>query len=198
MKYRLVPETNKDEKKSLNSRLQSLTMWGVMAIALKRRIEDIEGTEDSGDIVFKETKTKLDIYFPIDMEDHVMFNYQLSQNLIKHCGITDTRYETLVQPILTARISSIPKLFEKYDLDGELESDAASNLPRSFFSNVQIKTRRMPWGDPRFLFLHQKYPSLLRTRHFPRLRARYQGRCPVCEPVFQRLIKASTRSRIGE
>jgi hypothetical protein len=113
-----------------------LTVWGVTAIKLKRRIGNIEGTEDSGDVVFKETTTKLDIYIPIDIENQSLFVYQLSERLIKHCNITESRFEKLVPPILTAPISKILKLLEQYDLDADFQSDAGSYLPRSFFENV--------------------------------------------------------------
>jgi hypothetical protein len=123
----------------LTSRLQSLTVWGVTAIKLKRRINEIEGIEDSGDIVFKEKSTQLDIYIPIDIENQSVFVYQLSENIIKHCGITDSRHQKLVQPILSAPISRIPTLLEQFDLDGHLEADAGSSLLGSFFDSVEAQ-----------------------------------------------------------
>lgn len=119
----------------MTSRLQSLTVWGV----------------------FKEKSTQLDIYIPIDIENQCVFVYQLSENLIKHCGITDSRHQKLVQPILSAPISRIPKLLEQFDLDGQLEADAGSSLPVSFLDSVQaqdprntFRTSTAPYSASRF------------------------------------------------
>ena len=121
----------------LTLRLQSLTVWGVTSIRLSRRIvkEDIEGAEDTGEIVFQETELTLNIYNPFDTDDLSTSNFLLSEHFIKHCGITDVRYQKLVLPILTVPVSKISKILESHNLDGDNQASHRSDLPESLFNH---------------------------------------------------------------
>jgi hypothetical protein len=114
--FRLLPDSEKVSDKNLAVRLQNLEVWRVTGIRLLRRIGDIEGIADVGNVVFKDTETTLDIFMPIgDTLTDVTFD--LAQNFKKHCGITDNIHGQLVSMILTKPISRINKYLESYDLD---------------------------------------------------------------------------------
>jgi hypothetical protein len=114
--FRLLPDSEKVSDKNLAVRLQNLEVWRVTGIRLLRRIGDIEGIADVGNVVFKDTETTLDIFMPIgDTLTDVTFD--LAQSFIKHCGITGNVHEQLVSMILTKPISSINKSLEYYELD---------------------------------------------------------------------------------
>jgi hypothetical protein len=120
----------------LTTRLLGLTLWGAPSIKLKREVDDIQGTEDTGDLIFQDTDTTLKIFMPISIPNQPMSTYRLSQAFIKHCGITDTRYQQLVLPILTISIAEIEKLLEMYNLDVPGNNDPEGKLPESLFSNL--------------------------------------------------------------
>jgi hypothetical protein len=120
----------------LTTRLLGLTVWGTPSIKLKREVNDIQGTEDTGDLIFQDTDTTLKVFMPINIPNQPMSTYRLSEAFIKHCGITDTRYQKLVMPILTISIAEIEKLLEMYNLDGPRNNDSKGRLPESLFSNL--------------------------------------------------------------
>jgi hypothetical protein len=131
----------------LTTRLFGLTVWGTPSIKLKREVDGIQGTEDTGDLVFQETDTTLKIFIPINIPNQSMSTFRLSQDFIKHCGITDTRYQQLVLPILTIPIAEIEKLLEKYNLDGLRNNDPEGKLPESLFSNIGEDIQLFPVAE---------------------------------------------------
>jgi hypothetical protein len=131
----------------LSTRLLGLTVWGASSIKLKREINEIQGTEDTGDLIFQDTNTTLKIFMPISIPNQAMSTYCLSQAFIKHCGITDTGYQQLVLPILTVSIAEIEKLLEMYNLDVPRNNDAEGRLPESLFSNLGEDIQHPPVAE---------------------------------------------------
>jgi hypothetical protein len=131
----------------LTTRLLGLTVWGTSSIKLKREVDDIQGTGDTGDLIFQDTDTTLKIFMPISISNQAMSTYRLSQAFIKHCGITDTSYQQLVLPILTISIAEIEKLLEMYNLDVPRNDDAESRLPESLFSNLGEDIQHSPVAE---------------------------------------------------
>jgi hypothetical protein len=144
----------------LTTRLFGLTVWGTPSIKLKREVDDIQGTEDTGDLIFQDIDTTLKIFIPIDIPNQSMSTYRLSQAFIKHCGITDTRYQQLVLPILTIPIAEIEKLLEMYSLDGPRNNDPEGMLPESLFSNLGEDIQLSPAAElPDFEDFASRTPS---------------------------------------
>lgn len=134
-----MPDTiqkSKSRSRELSARLASLTVWEVAKIRLTRKIDGVEGAEDSGIVVFDDTnKDKLDIYFSSDPTKQALLDCKLSEELIKHCEISQPEYKALVLKILILPLSHIERYLEDYDLDNpdvanqmDLNDEAFSSL----------------------------------------------------------------------
>lgn len=141
---RLIPTLSNDIHDKLASQLRSLKVWGVEAITIKRYLDEVEGKEDSGDVILHDTEDKLDIYLPIEISDRWMSNALLAEAFVKHCGIIDPAYEPLVLQILTVSISNINKMLERHSLDGPDDVKLRNRLPDSLFASHDILQEQEP------------------------------------------------------
>lgn len=113
-----------------------MKVWGAASINLKRQIDDIYGREDSGDVVFQDADpTTFHIYMPISITDLSIVNCRLAEEFIKHCGISEPKYQQLVLQILIIPITEIEKLLEPYDLDRP-NDDPSSNIPNDLTTGL--------------------------------------------------------------
>jgi hypothetical protein len=117
--------------------LQRLKVWRVREIKLRRHIGAIEGLENSGEVVFRDTDTILDIYLPINPLNFAITNYHLSQEFIKHCGIINPQYQLRVQNILGFPITHLPILLESLDLDLSVDSVPSPIIPDTINHNLE-------------------------------------------------------------
>jgi len=99
--FRLVTNETTETKSQLLTRLVSLQVWGVPAIKLTQEVHQIKVTEDTGQILFDDfDDRKLEIYLSIKSSRKAIVDFELSNEFIRYCGITDHKFQKLVLPII--------------------------------------------------------------------------------------------------
>lgn len=116
--FRLVTNETTETKSQLLTRLVSLQVWGVPAIKLTQEVHEIKVTEDTGQILFDDVDdSKLEIYLSIKSSRKAIVDFELSNEFIRYCGITDHNFQKLVLPIIQYPHEEIEKLLEEHGLD---------------------------------------------------------------------------------
>jgi hypothetical protein len=133
---RLIKDKTILEIKGLAARLETLQVWGVSVIKLSHEVDGIIGADDTSSLLFDDTdKSKLDIIYALNPEEAIL-NFELSEDFVEFCGITDKKLEKLVLPILTYPLKGIETLLESYGLD--LPNDPHSNSAETLDSVSEL------------------------------------------------------------
>lgn len=116
------------------------------AIKLSHKVDGITGADDTSSLLFGDTdQSKLDIIYVLNPEEAIL-NFELSEEFVEFCGISDKNLEKLVLPILTYPLKDIEKLLESYGLD--LPNDPHSDSAESFDSVSELSDENDAQNSP--------------------------------------------------
>ncbi|RYP11238.1 hypothetical protein DL764_000194 [Monosporascus ibericus] len=101
-----------------------LRVWSVPSITITRYLDDVEATNDNEVITIKENEAATDIYFRegIEESDQPTVNFELLEYFISEFQI-DVEDTNIVNLLMSAPISRLPGIMEKYDISLPEDSD---------------------------------------------------------------------------
>jgi hypothetical protein len=155
---RLITKETAESKAQILDRLATLKVWGAASIKVRHNIGDVLGAAETGNVVFDDANDDtLNIYLVLDGSQKRMIDFELYEAFVRYCGITDSKLEKLVYPILTYPLETIETFLEQHGLDLlEEEPDTTASLSEEsdeeHTSVLQINaaivtSRRLPNSD---------------------------------------------------
>ena len=155
---RLITEETAESKARILDRLGKLKVWGAASIKVRHKIGDVLGAVETGNVVFDDANDDtLNINLLLDGTQKRMIDFELYEAFVRYCGITDSKLEKLVYPILTYPLETIETFLEQHGLDHlEEEPDTTASLseesdeehtPVLQINAAIVASRRLPNSD---------------------------------------------------
>ena len=155
---RLITEETAQSKAQILDRLGKLKVWGAASIKVRHKIGDLLGAAETGNVVFDDANDDtLNIYLLLDGSQKRMIDFELYEAFVRYCGITDSKLEKLVYPILTYPLETIETFLGQHGLDLlEEEPDTTASLseesdeehtPVLQINAAIVTSRRLPNSD---------------------------------------------------